>query len=98
MFTLLLDLEYLLVGSGDNFTQAETLAHIQALQQTEAVAGLVAAVAGLIPGGQVASATSLIVAAGANLLAISMSNNNKGRGITLNLHWLPVTYFESTAN
>ena len=85
-------------GVAVTFSQQETLNQIYTLQQTGVVWGLVAAVSGLIPGGQVASATAAIVSAGAFLISNSMSSNNIGYGVTLNIHWLPFVYFESTPN
>jgi hypothetical protein len=84
-------------GVAVTFTNQETLDQVYTLTQTGVVWGLVAAVSGVIPGGQVAAASSAIVSAGSFLIANSMSANNRGNGVTLNIHWSPV-YFESTPN
>ncbi|MDK8193948.1 hypothetical protein QP794_28090 [Paenibacillus sp. UMB7766-LJ446] len=85
-------------GVAITFNNQETNDMIYALQQTAQVAVLLAAIAGFIPGGQIGAVVALIEGAGFSMIANSMSHNNAGKGVTLNLHWLPITYYEVTTN
>ncbi|MCW3796097.1 hypothetical protein OM416_31390 [Paenibacillus sp. LS1] len=85
-------------GVAITFNNQETNNMIYSLQQTAQVAVLLAAIAGFIPGGQIGAAVALIEGAGFSMIANSMSHNNAGKGVTLNLHWLPFTYYEVTTN
>ncbi|WP_419890094.1 hypothetical protein [Paenibacillus xylanexedens] len=85
-------------GVAITFNNQETKDMIFSLQQTSSVGAMLAAIAVFIPGGQLGAVVAAIEAAGANMIANSMSHNNAGRGVTLNLHWLPFVYYEVTTN
>ncbi|MBB6024823.1 hypothetical protein HNR77_005969 [Paenibacillus sp. JGP012] len=85
-------------GVAITFNNQETKDMIYSLQQTANVGAILAAIAVFIPGGQLGAVVAAIESAGANMIANSMSHNNAGRGVTLNLHWLPFVYYEVTTN
>ncbi|MGG0812965.1 hypothetical protein ABE142_09825 [Paenibacillus alvei] len=61
------------------------------------VAGIIAAIVSG-PAAWAASAAGAIVAAGAGLVANSLEAYNNSNGVTLNIHWLPLPYYEVTVN
>ncbi|WP_341280110.1 hypothetical protein [Paenibacillus sp. FSL H8-0537] len=78
-------------GVAVTFNNQETIDQVYQLNQSGQVWVLVAVVGGAIavvnpPVGLSASAAATIVAVGSFMIANSMSHNNKGRGVTLNLH------------
>ncbi|WP_240479698.1 hypothetical protein [Paenibacillus wynnii] len=85
-------------GVAITFNNTETKNMVYSLQQTASVATLLAGIAAFIPVAWLGSVVALIEATGATMIANSMSYHNEGKGVTLNIHWLPVPYFESTTN
>lgn len=90
-------------GFAITFNEQETQDEIYYLNQSGQVWQLVAVVGAAIavanpPAGAAVSAAAVIVSVGSFMIANSMSHNDKGRGVTLNLHWLPFIYFASTPN
>ncbi|WP_018884032.1 hypothetical protein [Paenibacillus massiliensis] len=85
-------------GVAVTFDDAETKRMVYSLQQTATVGALLAAVAAFIPYAQYGALVAAIEAAGATMIANSMSYRNNGRGVTLNLHWAPAVYYEVTSN
>ncbi|GMX62718.1 hypothetical protein Elgi_25250 [Paenibacillus elgii] len=85
-------------GVAVTFDDGETKHQIYTLQQTGTVAALLAALLAFIPAAQAGAITAAIISAGALMIANSMSYWNQGRGVTLNLHWLPFVYYEVTSN
>lgn len=85
-------------GVAITFDDAETKVHAQALRQSGAVGGLLGGIAAFIPAGWLAAITGLLYNAGATMIANDFEYKNNGRGVTLNLHWLPVPYYEVTTN
>lgn len=84
-------------GVAITFNDQETKNQIYTLTQTGVIWGLVATVAG-VSGAHAATIAAALVSAGAFMIANSMSAHNMGKGVTLNIHWLPAPYFESTTN
>jgi hypothetical protein len=85
-------------GVAITFNDAETKSMVYSLQQTATVATLLAGISAFIPVAWLGSVVALIEGTGATMIANSMSYHNAGKGVTLNIHWLPVPYFESTTN
>jgi hypothetical protein len=85
-------------GVAITYSDTETKQMIFALLQTAAVGALIASIAAFVPAAQVGAIVAAIEAAGALMIANSMSYHNQGNGVTLNLHWLPFVYYEVTPN
>ncbi|MDR9855252.1 hypothetical protein RJP21_16675 [Paenibacillus sp. VCA1] len=85
-------------GVAITFDNEETIRMVYSLNQTAQVAVILAAIAAFIPSGQLGAVVAAIEGAGATMIANSMSYHNNGKGVTLNIHWLPITYFEVTTN
>ncbi|WP_322906684.1 hypothetical protein [Paenibacillus campi] len=82
-------------GYAITFNHAETLTQIKALRTSGVAGGLIAAITAAIPTLQPAAVAASLGTAGVNALAQLFENNDKGRGVTLNLH---VGYFNFTSN
>ncbi|WP_374015993.1 hypothetical protein ABU162_16680 [Paenibacillus thiaminolyticus] len=85
-------------GVAITFDDSETKVHAHAMRQSGAVAGLLGGIAAFIPAGWLAALSGLLYNAGANMVANDFDAKNNGKGVTLNLHWLPVPYYEVTTN
>lgn len=77
---------------------------IYALKQVSAGFATEATLAGLLinlvggPQIRAATAAGALVSLGAFLVANSLEHHNNSKGVTLNLHWLLVPYYEVTKN
>lgn len=85
-------------GVAFTFSDSETKTHIYAMRQAGSVAGLLGGIAAFIPTGWLAAVTGLLINAGSSMISNDFERKNNGRGVTLNLHWLPVPYYEVTTN
>ncbi|WP_458124739.1 hypothetical protein [Paenibacillus sp. Z3-2] len=93
-------------GVALTFNKTDATLFAQQLKNFATGFGAEAAIAGLItalfpnPGTFAAAAAGAIMYAGYTMVAESIitSNSVTNNGITLNLHWIPVTYYEVTRN
>ncbi|WCF05700.1 hypothetical protein NDS46_14980 [Paenibacillus thiaminolyticus] len=85
-------------GGAITFDDAETKVHALAMRQSGNTAGLLAAIAQFIPGGWLAAVSGYFWAWAGNSIANDFDYHNRGNGVTLNVHWLPVIYYEVTTN
>ncbi|GAV12658.1 hypothetical protein PBN151_2591 [Paenibacillus sp. NAIST15-1] len=91
-------------GVAITMTESEAKDFAYSLEQIKDGFATEAAVAGIIggiiggPAAWAASAAGAIVALGAGLISRSITHYNNSKGVTLNLHWLPITYYEVTKN
>lgn len=89
-------------GVAVTFNDEETKEQIYSLQQSGQLVTLLAAIVASLPGGPASTAAAAVVAGAfvavtSSMVANSMSNHNKGNGVTLNIHWAPA-YYEVTSN
>ncbi|CAJ1316624.1 hypothetical protein [Paenibacillus nuruki] len=82
-------------GYAITFNHAETVTQVKALRSSGVAGGLIAAITAAIPGLQPATVAAALGTAGVNGIAQLFENNDKGRGVTLNLH---AGYFNFTSN
>ncbi|MCM3338026.1 hypothetical protein M3650_05085 [Paenibacillus sp. MER TA 81-3] len=85
-------------GVAITFSDSETKVHAHAMRQSGNTAALLAAITAFIPGGWLASVTGAFWGRAGNSIANDFDYKNRGNGITLNIHWLPVIYYEVTTN
>lgn len=85
-------------GYAITFDNQSTKFHQQAMAETAAKAALLTAILAAVPAVQAAAVSSALASALVGDLALLFNNKNKGKGVTLNLHWLPVIYYEVTTN
>lgn len=92
-------------GVAFTMSEAEAKSFAYSLEQVKdtfaAVAIVSAAIGGIMgvnPAPWAASAAAAIVALGAGLVSRSLTYYNNPNGVTLNIHWLPVNYYEVTKN
>ncbi|EJW17797.1 hypothetical protein M5X00_27210 [Paenibacillus alvei] len=85
-------------GVAITFSDSETKAHALAMRQSGNTTSFLAAIAAFIPGGWLAAVTGAAWGWAANSIANDFDYYNRGNGATLNIHWLPVIYYEVTSN
>lgn len=85
-------------GVAITFSDSETKTHALAMRQSGNTTAFLAGIAAFIPGGWLATVTGLFWGYAGNVIANDFDYYNHGRGVTLNIHWLPIVYYEVTTN
>lgn len=85
-------------GYAITFNNAETINQANILEDYGDTVALLAAVLAVIPATSAEGAAAALVGVSATAIAKSFRSHNKGKGVTLNLHWLPAPYYEVTTN
>lgn len=82
-------------GYAVTLSDAETKQQVRVLKDTQSISAFVLAIVAAVPGLQGTALPSALVQGGLALLIYNLESNNKGRGVTLNLH---VGYYNVTSN
>lgn len=85
-------------GIAVTYTESETKALEHAVVSGANTYTLGAALAAFIPGGEAVAAAAAIVAYGSYQLANDMQYYDRGYGVTLNFHWLPLPWVTVSSN